>query len=115
MPKFYDSDPARHALVVELLPEPMIAAGPARHRLVDFLPGAEVVDAEGPEVGRPLVIVLRDAHRHAWQREAVDALPGAIVVETGIPLWRPANAAGYVATHGGGRVNLEAAAERLLR
>jgi beta-N-acetylhexosaminidase len=101
-------------LVVELLPEPSIAAGPARHRLVDFLPGAEVVDADGRDAGRPLVIVLRDAHRHAWQREAVEALPGAIVVETGIPLWRPANAAGYVATHGGGRVNLEAAAERLL-
>ena len=103
-------------LVVELLPEPLIAAGPAGHRLADFVPGAETVpfDAAPLDGDRPLVLVVRDAHRHSWQREAVEARPGAIVVETGIPLWRPAAAAGYVATHGGGRANLEAAAERLL-
>ena len=104
------------ALVVELLAEPSIAAGPAQHGLADFLPGATVASLENAAVarGRPLVLVLRDAHRHAWQREAVESLPGAMVVETGLPLWRPANAAGFVATHGFGRVNLEAAAERLL-
>lgn len=104
------------ALVVELVPKPSIAAGPAQHGLADFLPGASVSTLEGAAVARdrPLVLVLRDAHRHAWQRDAVDSLPGAIVVETGVPLWRPANAAGFVATHGAGRVNLEAAARRLL-
>ena len=39
--------------------------------------------------------------------------PDAIVVETGLPLWRPEAASAYIATHGAGRANLEAAAERL--
>ncbi len=109
-------------LVVELAPEPGMAAGPARHRLGDLLPGAETVTLRDagtlPEVdGRQFVLVLRDAHRHAWQREVAERLlagsDGAVVVETGIPVWRP-RSAGYVATHGAGRVNLQAAANRLL-
>jgi len=64
--------------------------------------------------GRQLVVVLRDAHRHAWQRRAAQALleaaADAIVVETGLPHWRPQASAPYIATHGAGRVNLEAAA-----
>ena len=63
------------------------------------------------------MIVLRDAHRHEWARrkaeELLEAAPDAIVLETGIPLWRPRKAVGYIATHGSGRVNLEAAAEVL--
>jgi hypothetical protein len=59
------------------------------------------------DLGR-VVVVVRDAHRHAWQRELV--APGAVVVETGVPEWRPAAARGWVATYGAGRVNLEAAA-----
>jgi beta-N-acetylhexosaminidase len=111
----------RAPLVVELSPEPGMAAGPARHRLGDLLPGAETVTlsaANGvPAPGsRQLVLVLRDAHRHAWQREVAELLlatvDGAIVIETGIPVWRP-EAAGYVATHGAGRVNLQAAADAL--
>jgi beta-N-acetylhexosaminidase len=39
--------------------------------------------------------------------------PDAIIVETGLPLWRPEQARSYVATNGAGRVNLQAAAERL--
>ena len=43
--------------------------------------------------GRQLVVIARDAHRHAWEREAIDALtpraPDAIVVEIGLPHWRP--------------------------
>jgi len=34
-------------------------------------------------------------------REQVEAQPDAIVVETGLPDWRPAAARGYVATYGG--------------
>jgi beta-N-acetylhexosaminidase len=103
------------ALVVELCPEPTIAAGPARHGLGELL-GAETVRlAEGdslpPDGGRPLVLALRDAHRHAWQRELVG--PGAVVVETGVPVWRPSGARAYVATFGAGRVNLAAAADAL--
>jgi beta-N-acetylhexosaminidase len=110
------------ALVIELWPEASIAAGEARHGLGDALrerdPATEVVRLRGvadlpdPE-GRRLVLVVRDAHRHAWQRAIVDSADGAIVVETGLPLWRPDGASGYLATHGLGRVNLEAAADRL--
>jgi beta-N-acetylhexosaminidase len=96
------------ARVVELLPEPNIAAGPHEHSLAKLL-GAE-------REGR-LVIVLRDAHRHDWARAETERLvaahPDAIVVETGLPYWRPPAAAGYVATHGSSRVSLEAAAEQL--
>ena len=105
----------RPPLVVELLPEPSIAAGPARHSLADAL-GAEAVSA--PKAldpsGRQVVLVLRDAHRHEWERDAAEQIlavaSDAVVVETGIPLWRPPGAAGYVATNGAGRVNYEAAA-----
>ena len=108
-------------LVVVLAPEPGVAAGPARHDLGDVLPDAETVTLTGanglPDVrGRQVVIVLRDAHRHEWQRAVAERLladaDGAVVVETGIPLWRP-DAPGYLATHGAGRVNLQAAAQVL--
>jgi beta-N-acetylhexosaminidase len=115
---------ARPPLVVELVPEPSVAAGPASHGLGDVL-GAETVRLTVPpseaasldHCDRQLVLVLRDAHRHDWEREAAEAVlavaPAAVVVETGIPLWRPNGCAGYVATYGGGRVNFEAAAEKL--
>jgi beta-N-acetylhexosaminidase len=113
----------RPPLVVELQPEPSIAAGPAGHGLGVLLPGAEVVRLPEPRpvsvpAGRQLVLVLLDAHRHPWQRELAEALlaaaPDAVVVESGLPLWRPAGGAGYLETQGAGRVNLQAAAERLL-
>jgi beta-N-acetylhexosaminidase len=95
--------------VVELLPEPNIAAGVHEHSLAALL-GA------GDGDGR-LVVVLRDAHRYAEARAETERLlaahPDAVVVETGLPLWRPPAARAYVATNGAGRVNLEAAAERL--
>jgi beta-N-acetylhexosaminidase len=105
-------------LVVELWSEPSIAAGEARHGLGELM-GAETVRLrEGeplPSVDpkRPLVLVLRDAHRHRWQRELI--VPGAIVVEMGLPQWRPQEARAYVATYGAGRANLEAAAELFAR
>lgn len=113
----------RPALVVELLPEPSIAAGPAGHGLDSLLESAEVVrPSEDVPLALPehhdrqLVVVVQDAHRHPWQQAAVGSLleraPDAVVVEVGVPVWGPA-AAGYVATHGRGRVNLEAAAELL--
>src|SRR5205814_4094124 len=95
-------------LVVELRPEATIAAGEARHGLG----GIEVREGERlpplHDLGR-VVTVVRDAHRHAWQRELVPA--GTIVVETGLPEWRPPAARGWIATYGAGRANLEAAAE----
>jgi beta-N-acetylhexosaminidase len=118
----------RAPLVVELVPEPGIAAGfvpygfgeAARERW----PEADVVGVgEGgglpalPEArdagGRPVVLVLRDAGRHPWQRalaaELAAARPDAVVIETGLPDGSPAT----VFTHGAGRVNLQAAVEML--
>jgi beta-N-acetylhexosaminidase len=100
-------------VIVELWPEATIAAGPAEHGLGELL-GAETVRVRE---GEPLpsfddpggaVFVVRDAHRHPWQRELVP--DGVLVVEVGVPAWRPPGARGYVATHGAGRANLAAAA-----
>ena len=117
---------SRAPLVVDLEPAPSIAAGAAPgpgEWLRRALPTAEVVsvaegDAATPELdGRQLVLVTRDAHRHPWQRDAVETLlagaDDAIVLEVGLPLWRPERAAGYIASYGAARVNVEAAAVRL--
>jgi beta-N-acetylhexosaminidase len=97
------------AHVVELLPEPNIAAGVHEHSLSGLLGSG---DADGR-----WVVVLRDAHRHEETRAETERLltahPDAVVVETGLPLWRPPAAQAYIATNGAGRVNLEAAAEVL--
>jgi beta-N-acetylhexosaminidase len=104
------------ALVVELWPDPTIAAGESHHGLGE-LAGLETVRlGEGGTVplhdsARELVVVLRDAHRHPWQQELVP--PGAVAVETGLPEWRPPERRAFVATHGAGRANLAAAAEVL--
>jgi beta-N-acetylhexosaminidase len=117
----------RAPFVVDLEPEPSIAAGASPgpgEWLRRALPDAEIVRiGEGEPVpspavdGRQLVVVARDAHRHAWQRAAVDELLAAaedgIVIEVGLPEWRPEGADGYIATFGGARVNLEAAAARM--
>jgi beta-N-acetylhexosaminidase len=95
-------------IFVELRPEATIAAGEATHGLC----GIQVREGEQlpplDDLSR-VVIVVRDAHRHAWQRELVP--DGTVVVETGLPQWRPPNARAWVATFGGGRANLAAAAE----
>jgi beta-N-acetylhexosaminidase len=66
--------------------------------------------------GLPLVIVVRDAHRHPAARAVVTRLltahPDTVVVEMGLPLWRPPSGA-YVATYGAARPNAQAAAEVL--
>ena len=109
---------AGDATVVELVPDPTIAAGPPGITASDVF-GARRIALRRPQpppdvpASEPLVVVLRDAHRDAWQQEVATALvqrrPDAVVVETGLPLWRPA-APAYVATFGAGRVNLEVAA-----
>ncbi|MFD5280715.1 glycoside hydrolase family 3 protein [Streptomyces rubrogriseus] len=69
-----------------------------------------------PAVGRPLVIVARDAARHAWMSRAVTGLtaarPDAIVVEMGLPGAGPA-AAAQIFTHGASAASGVAAAEAL--
>jgi len=92
--------------IVELRPVANIAAGEAEHTL-----GAAIVVREGETVPDADVYVVRDVHRHAWM-EAADR-PGAVIVETGLPVWQPQHARGRIVTLGGGRASL-AAAEELL-
>ena len=92
---------ARKPLVVELVAEPSIAAGPAGRGLGFELGTDDVVRlADVPRGGtelflrpdRQVVLVLHEAHRHEWQRAAAELLiglaPDAIAVETGLPLWQ---------------------------
>jgi beta-N-acetylhexosaminidase len=109
-----DGDPtlSGEPFFVELRPRASIAAGETRHGLggIEVREGEELPPFD--DSGR-VVVVVRDAHRHAWQRELVP--PGMVVVETGLPEWRPPDARAWIATYGAGRVNLQAAAEVLRR
>ncbi|MEU2450344.1 glycoside hydrolase family 3 protein [Streptomyces sp. NPDC012765] len=91
--------------------------------LAGLLPGtASGVYPQGASAGdilaaagdRTVVAVVRDAHRHPWMAEAVDALvaarPDTVVVEMGLPRTEPRGAL-YIATHGASRVCGRAAAE----
>ncbi len=114
-------------LVVELVPEAGMAAGRLSQLPGEWfgavVPGSEVLRYEEAPIelpapdGRQLVVIARDAHRHEWERSTIERLtarqPDAIVVEIGLPSWRPPHAATYVATYGAARVNLIAAAEAL--
>ncbi len=79
-------------------------------------PAGTAAGALAAAAGRSLVIVVRDAHRYPAARELVRRLlaarPDAIVVEMGLPVWRPP-AGGYVATYGAARTSGQAAAEML--
>jgi beta-N-acetylhexosaminidase len=67
--------------------------------------------------GTSLVLVVRDLHRHPEHRTAVEGLlerrPDAVVVEMGVPDYRPRGAIAYVATYGAARVCAQAAAEAM--
>jgi beta-N-acetylhexosaminidase len=107
--------PDEPPFVVELVPAANVAAGEHTHGLAELWPGAVGVRVTEEDASfsrpddRPLVLVVRDAARHEWQRELVRRHPEALVVETGIP----GGVAGAVETYGAGRVNLEAAVEAL--
>ncbi|GGS79086.1 MULTISPECIES: glycoside hydrolase family 3 protein [Streptomyces] len=123
--------------VVELAPVTHLAiaketpwgvAAPLRERL----PGTTSVRVHAPEpadgaagweeralrpaAGRPLVVVVRDAARHAWMSRAVAELtrarPDAVLVEMGLPHPLTAGAA-QVFTHGASTASGVAAAEVL--
>jgi beta-N-acetylhexosaminidase len=97
--------------------------------LRDRLPGTEGIRLAGPDDlagleeriaaagGRPLVVVVRDAHRHDWQRELLDrslaARPDARVVATGTTHDRALAGPWYLGTRGGSRASLLAAADVL--
>jgi beta-N-acetylhexosaminidase len=125
------SRPLADPVVVELRPQRNIAVGSVPWGLgpwlhdgvyqIDTGPGeadrvGAIEDALAKAAGRPLVVVVRDAHRHPAARAITTALlaarPDAVVVEMGLPVWRPASG-GYVATYGAARPNGQAAAEAL--
>ncbi|CCH27774.1 glycoside hydrolase family 3 N-terminal domain-containing protein [Actinosynnema sp. NPDC047251] len=90
--------------------------------LVDLVPGTTVLDTrDAAEVaaaagGRTVVVVTREAHRFPWARDLVRALVtiglDLVHVETGVP-GPDLGTAARVNTHGGSRVCLRAAAERI--
>jgi beta-N-acetylhexosaminidase len=124
-----DASRSGSPLVVELETEPSMAAGRLPQGPGDWfravVPEAESIRLQEGGVdevlalanGRQLVVLARDAHRHAWEQAAIEALVAAaddtVVVELGLPYWTPVGASAYVTTYGAGRVNVEAAAERL--
>ncbi|GAA3603350.1 glycoside hydrolase family 3 N-terminal domain-containing protein [Nonomuraea rosea] len=78
--------------------------------------GAALERLIAASTGRPLVVVVRDVHRYAWQGEALrhllSARPDAVVVEMGLPA-RSDLGAVHIATYGSARVCGQAAAEAL--
>jgi beta-N-acetylhexosaminidase len=89
--------------IVELRPVANIAAGEAAYGLADTIvrEGGEIPDAD--------VYVVHDVHRHPWMRAA--DRPGAVIIETGLPVWHPEHARGHISTFGNGSRSLAAAAE----
>ncbi|WP_245658282.1 glycoside hydrolase family 3 protein [Microtetraspora malaysiensis] len=112
--------------VIEVDTPPTIAVGDVPWGVAPWLPEAEIVrikpDAAQPAEllgrakGRSLVIVVKDAHRYPLSRDLVSTLlaerPDGVVVEMGLPVWRP-RAAAYIATYGAARANAQAAVELL--
>ncbi|MEU1054794.1 glycoside hydrolase family 3 N-terminal domain-containing protein [Streptomyces sp. NPDC005876] len=70
-----------------------------------------------PAVGRPLVVVVRDAARHAWMSRALDGLtaarPDAVTVEMGLPGHGPTGTGVRICTHGASTASGAAVAEVL--
>ncbi|MDI5938524.1 glycoside hydrolase family 3 N-terminal domain-containing protein, partial [Micromonospora sp. DH15] len=91
-----------------------VLAGPAGGVLAGPVAGV-LAGAVAGAAGRPLVLVVRDLHRHDWMRAAVAralvARPDAVVVELGVPAF--VTGAVHVATHGATRAGALAAAELL--
>jgi beta-N-acetylhexosaminidase len=82
----------------------------------DFVDGVDLHQvALAPALGRPLVVVVRDAHRHEWVTQALkvllDARDDCVVVETGVA--GSVCGAAHVATWGGSLACRQAAAELL--
>ncbi|MCF3961898.1 glycoside hydrolase family 3 protein [Streptomyces fuscigenes] len=123
--------------VVELVPSTNLAIGketpwgvavPLRERIPgttfvrlhpqELQDGAAVLKehALAPAAGRPLVVVVRDAARHAWMGRALGDLtaarPDTIVVEMGLPGAAESGAL-HIFTHGATHASGVAAAEAL--
>ncbi|WP_433267725.1 glycoside hydrolase family 3 protein [Actinosynnema sp. CS-041913] len=113
-------------VVLDLAVAPSIAVGEVPWGLgpylVERVPGTTVLDTRAADEvaaaaeGRTIVVVTREAHRHPWARELVLSLVSIgldlVHVETGVP-GPDLGTAARVNTHGGSRVCLRAAAERI--
>ncbi|MFJ3902907.1 glycoside hydrolase family 3 protein [Streptomyces sp. NPDC090025] len=119
-------------LVIELGDEPNPAVGRTHwglgQTLQEALPTTTVRSYHGPDdnpldelrhtgPGTPLVVAVRDRHRHPWIAAAVDELvaarPDTVLVEMGLPHGTPP-ARHYIHTQGAARVCAQAAVELLL-
>jgi len=117
-------------LVFEIAPLGNIAVGTVPWGLAPWLPvgsviqlpaggeraGRQVAQALSRAAGRSVIAVIRDAHRDPGAQAVIIRLlvarPDAIVVEMGLPVWRPP-ARAYLATYGASRTSGQAAAEML--
>jgi beta-N-acetylhexosaminidase len=124
--------PLTDPVVIEVSGRENIAVGGVPWGLGPWLPAAAIqrvpaglaepgvpalVDAAvARAAGRPVIIVVRDAHRYPVSRAMVTCLlqarPDAAVVEMGLPLWRPPGGV-HIATYGAAHTNAQAAAEIL--
>ena len=124
--------PLSYPLIIEVEPRENIAAGrfgwglgpwalPGSVRRVSALGNGHVPENTAgilaAAAGRSLVAVVRDAHRDQNTRSLVNALlaarPDLVLVEMGLPLWRPPEGTSYMATFGASRASAQAAAELL--
>lgn len=76
-----------------------------------------VIDAAlAGSAGRPLIVVVRDAHRYPAAQAVVTGLlaarPDVVVLDMGLPFWQPPGGV-HVATYGAARASGQAAAEVL--
>jgi len=122
----------RDPLVVQLVPPSNLAVGTVPWGLDSFVPAGsfrqlstataaddlpyQVSGVLADADGRSLIIVVRDAHRYPVAKDAVEFMlagrPDAIVVEMGLPVWRPA-AGSYLTSYGASRSSAQATAEIL--
>jgi len=121
-------------LLVELVPPSNIAVGTVPWGLGNWVPAdrvrriattaesaggpalAEVQEVLAAAQGRPLLVVVRDAHRHPVAQDLVRLLltarPDAVIVEMGLPVWHPP-AEVYLATFGATSASSRATAQLL--
>jgi beta-N-acetylhexosaminidase len=95
-------------------PDPGAAAGILEASAGILEASAGILEAAA---GRSLVVVVRDAHRDPAARSllstVLSARPDAVLVEMGLPLWRPPEGTSYLVTYGASRSSAQAAAEFL--
>ncbi len=117
-------------VVIEVAPPGNVAVGIVPWGLEPWLPVGSVIrvpaggvraeqqvaEALRRATGRSVIAVVRDAHRAPGAQAVITRLlaarPDTIVLEMGLPVWRPA-ARTYLATYGASRTSGQAAAEML--